>query len=216
MKNRKIVLGGRFAVSPEGKVWKVKDGKMTPITGWPTSKENRYLVVSYCSEGKQYHVYIHRLIAEAFVPNPENKPQVNHKDGNPRNNAADNLEWVTRSENTIHAYREKLLIPNISANPCGICGRPTRAKDGVCPLCRAEAERAQNAYEQKAKYADEGAELLANAKYLTQRQITVAELRAQGMTQREIATQLGVTRQHVSDVLQRAHLRIVRYRSKEE
>ena len=56
--------------------------------------------------GKQYP--IHRIVAKCFIENPDGKPEVNHKDGNKRNNRADNLEWVTRSENVLHSIRNNL------------------------------------------------------------------------------------------------------------
>lgn len=61
----------------------------------------------YCHVGER-HRSVHRLVAEAFIPNPDGLPQVNHIDGNKRNNRADNLEWVSSQENTIHAVKTGL------------------------------------------------------------------------------------------------------------
>lgn len=68
-----------------------------------------YALVNLCKEGKVKHFLVHRLVAIAFIPNSENKEQVNHIDGNKKNNRLDNLEWATRSENVLHALDTGLL-----------------------------------------------------------------------------------------------------------
>lgn len=73
----------------------------------PTSNKSGkgYMYVDLYSEGKRKREYVHRLVAEAFIPNHENKPFINHKDGNPHNNNVENLEWCTPLENVEHASK---------------------------------------------------------------------------------------------------------------
>ena len=65
---------------------------------------NGYLRCDMNIDGAPKSYLVHRLVANAFIPNPENKPFVNHIDGNKHNNSANNLEWCTKSENEKHAW----------------------------------------------------------------------------------------------------------------
>lgn len=74
------------------------------------AKDNKgYLRVGIMIDGKLSTRKIHRLVALAFIPNPENKPQVNHIDGNKLNNNHNNLEWSTNKENSNHAIKKGLF-----------------------------------------------------------------------------------------------------------
>ena len=70
---------------------------------------NGYLLVFLKKNNKTKSLFVHRAVATAFIPNIENKPQVNHKDGNKQNNCLDNLEWATHSENMQHAWKHHLI-----------------------------------------------------------------------------------------------------------
>lgn len=67
-----------------------------------------YLKVGLTKDGKQKYKFIHRLVAETFIPNPDNYPIVNHINGDKTNNHIDNLEWCTQQYNIKHAYRNGL------------------------------------------------------------------------------------------------------------
>ena len=69
-----------------------------------------YVKVRLIHQGKDKTMRVHRLVAEAFVPNPKNKDTVNHIDGNKQNNIVSNLEWVDRTEQMLHAYNLGLKI----------------------------------------------------------------------------------------------------------
>ena len=90
-----------YVITKSGDIVSLKRGNKI-VKPQPNGKG--YLRVHICGE---MH-FVHRLVAEKYVPNPENKPQVNHKDGNKRNNSADNLEWVTNQENRDHAVKSGL------------------------------------------------------------------------------------------------------------
>lgn len=107
---------GLYQVSSLGRVKSVRRYEYTRWYGGELKsiRQGRYLRTSLCKNGKLKTHNIHRLVAEAFIPNPKNKPEVNHIDGNKENNNVNNLEWVTRKENAIHAYNMGLL-PKIPA-----------------------------------------------------------------------------------------------------
>lgn len=87
-----------YQISTSGQV-KARSGKILA----PNNNGFGYLHVHLMKDGAIHVKKIHRLVAEAFIDNPQAKPQVNHKDGNKSNNTVDNLEWATRSENMKHA-----------------------------------------------------------------------------------------------------------------
>lgn len=104
----KIIPGtyGKYKVDLNSDVWSKKKN------GWKKLKQHKrrqYLKVTLSVDNVKHQVQVHRLVAEAFIPNPNNLPEVNHKDENPLNNRFDNLEWCTSEYNRNYGTRLKRI-----------------------------------------------------------------------------------------------------------
>lgn len=91
-------------VYSDGRIWSKLVNRFCSTKITKTSKQQYELF-----KINRKPVYVHRLIAECFIPNPLNLPQLNHKNGIKTDNRAENLEWVTRKENIKHAYKTGLI-----------------------------------------------------------------------------------------------------------
>lgn len=96
-----------YSITEDGKIFSKRIQRFLKSS----LKKNGYVCIHLNVAGNVYYKKVHRLVAETYIPNPDNKPMVNHKDGNKSNNYYTNLEWVTGSENNIHAIGNGLFDP---------------------------------------------------------------------------------------------------------
>ena len=95
-----------YIVCKDGSIFNTKHNKFKKLK--PIKQKNGYYLVHLHLNGKSYYRWLHRIVAECFLENPENKPEVNHKNGIKSDNYVDNLEWVSSKENIEHAFRTNI------------------------------------------------------------------------------------------------------------
>ena len=114
---------GLYQVSNLGNIKSLKYGKERILK--PAKDKNKYSIVCLCKQGKMKNHKVHRLVAQAFIPNPNNLPQINHKDENPSNNCVLNLEWCTADYNHNYGtHNERVGASNTN--------NPKRSKQVLC------------------------------------------------------------------------------------
>lgn len=106
----KPVVGyeGLYMVSNFGRVYSCKYKKLMKLHDNGSGKGYKY--IWGCRNGVKEKLYVHIMVAQAFIDNPNNLPEVNHKDENPHNNFVDNLEWCTHRYNSAYSNNVKVLM----------------------------------------------------------------------------------------------------------
>jgi hypothetical protein len=91
-----------YEVSSDGRVRKGRTGRVLRLV----NRRDGYVCAAVFINKKRFTRKVHRLVALAFIPNPDHKPEVNHRNGNKSDNQVGNLEWATKRENSLHYHRE--------------------------------------------------------------------------------------------------------------
>lgn len=197
-KNVRVVLDGRLEVHSDGSVYRIRpDGKVKANV--TINRKTKQASVSLCENGKQKNYFVNRLVAEAFIPNPENKPYVSYIDKNPENNSVDNLTWTTKAE---QVAKTKLTLKK-KERCCSVCGKTTSSEDGICLSCKRIEKMNVTRRQRENVFMEHIRKTFADVELteLTYLQRETVRLRLQGLTYEEIGQVMGCSRQCVEQRL---------------
>ncbi|MEK4128560.1 HNH endonuclease [Solibacillus sp. FSL W8-0474] len=194
-----IVEDGLFLVFKDKSIYSIRDNyallrKTIPL--------NEYQIVTVVVNKRQRHYYTHRLLALAFVPNPEGKKVVSFRDGNPKNLEIENLFWL--SQNELIKNNEKESVP------CNHCGKNKQSRNLLCVNCSNLIKRENAKLERERLRIKELNDTFPEQVWihLTEKQLLYIKLYIKGYKQKEIAEIFGVSSQAVNRSIADAKKRI--------
>ena len=101
-----------YGITSCGKVWSYRNKKFLT----PGADSSGYLCVNLYKDGESKNYRIHRLVAEAYIPNPDNLPQIDHIDNNKNHNYLNNLQWITNKDNCRKSHNKPILQYDLDGN----------------------------------------------------------------------------------------------------
>lgn len=196
-------------VNENGEVRNATTKKLRKPT--PIHKPNGYLVISIQKDKRSRLLYVHRMVAELFIKNPNNYKCINHIDGDKSNPKASNLEWCTFSENTKKAYNEQNLFKK---TPCKICGkeyfnaRKQENGDYICYPCKKKEkdllifrEKEKNKIQKQKDFVEKLKNSYGKPYNYYKKHKNILNDWAKGVKMIEIANKNACTRQNISAII---------------
>lgn len=154
--NIKLINGLKHHyISDTGNVYSNISGQLTELKQYIDSRK-LYMMITISECGKRHKYLVHRLVADAFIPNPNHYPEVNHKDYNHKNNNYSNLEWCTRKYNNNHMFITKTNVRNFRRCTLLKNGITIKQCNSINDACRTASELFNASYSVLNKYRKSG------------------------------------------------------------
>ena len=142
-----------YLINPNGEIISMKSNrKMSKVIN---SNKKPYIRIGLMKDGKRHFFLVHRLVAETFIPNPQDKPYVNHINEIKTDNRVCNLEWTTNKENKRHSSKKKIVQLDLNGNIIKIWNALYEIKDAgfnISSISECCNKKAKTAYKYKWQY----------------------------------------------------------------